>query len=102
MEINDIGVHTGQMQTDIQNLRSMLSQTRRHLQSLSDSMESLNQMWSGEANAAMRLRFQQDYNSLSALCAFIEKLIQAMESSRQDYDQCDNQVASAVASLIIQ
>lgn len=99
MTVSEIGVHTGRINTDIQNLKNGLNRTRRHIRDLRERMDALNRMWDGEANAAMRLRFQADQESLISLCDFLDALIRQLEAARQEYDTCENDVSSAISAL---
>lgn len=99
--ISLVEVSTAQMESDVQRLRAMLERTRSHIARLRDKMEAMNRMWEGPANRAIRQRFQADYERMLELCASIEELIRALESIRQAYDACENQVRGAVDALRI-
>lgn len=101
MGMTEIGVHTGRMGSDVQSLRSSLKKTRNDVEQLRRQMEQLNTMWTGEANNAMRQRFQLDYESMTSLCNFLEALINDLESAQQSYDRCEDNVSSAVRALSI-
>ena len=85
--VNLVEVSTAQLNSDIRRLRT--------------KMDAMNGMWEGPANAAMRQRFQADYQQMQALCASIEELIQVLEAIRRSYDRCEDEVRSAVDALRI-
>ncbi|MCI9332982.1 MAG: hypothetical protein HFG05_12585 [Oscillibacter sp.] len=97
--ISRIEINTVQLNNDIKHLRTTLSQTRTHMESLRAKMDDMNNMWEGPTNLAMRQRFQGDHERMLALCASLEGLIQTLESIRQSYDTCESNVRSAVDAL---
>ena len=99
--ISLIEVDTARMDSDIKRLRGTLARTRTHIEALRAGMADLNGMWEGPANLAMRRRFQADHERMLALCASLEELIQILESIRQAYDTCEDNVRSAVDALRI-
>lgn len=99
--ISLIEVDTTQLRNDIQQLRAELRQTRGHIESLRSKMAAMNAMWDGPTNQVMRQRFQNDHEQMLALCTSIEGLIQILESIRQAYDTCEDQVRGVVDALRI-
>jgi len=101
MGMREIGVHTGRMSSDVQSLRGALQRARKDAARLQSRMDHLNTMWSGQANAAMRQRFREDYERITALCDFLESLITALEHTRQSYDRCEDSVSDTVQALSV-
>lgn len=99
--VSQIQVNTAQMDSDIRRLRGTLAQTRAHIETLRAKMAAMNNMWEGPSNLAMRQRFQADHDQMLALCGSLEELIQILESIRQAYDACENNVRSMVDALRI-
>ena len=56
--ISLIEINTVQLGNDIKRLRTVLGQTRGHIEQLRSRMSDMNNMWEGPANLAMRQRFQ--------------------------------------------
>lgn len=101
MAISEIGVHTGRMNQDIKALWQGLAQARSHIQQLSHKMDTLNRMWEGATNEAMRQRFQRDYENMQELCNFLQQLIQELETACAAYDACENNVSGIIGALSI-
>lgn len=99
MAARKIEIDTKTLSGDIQRLRETLRQTRSHIRALTERMDSLNAMWSGTANQAMRKRFQEDRAALTELCDFLEKLINTLESAWQSYERCEGNVSDVVSSV---
>jgi len=99
--ISLIEVDTAQLGRDIQQLQSTLRQTREHIETLRARMDEMNEMWEGPANRTMRQRFQRDHAQMLALCGSVESLLQTLESIRQAYDTCENNVRGVVDALRI-
>ncbi len=99
--IVEIANNTGILNGDIQTLRGHLRNARTHVKELHEQMEHMNNMWSGPANSVMRQRFQADYESVTGLCDFLERLINNLETARRAYESCENNVGGVVASIHI-
>lgn len=97
--ISLIEVNTELLSNDIKRLRTVLVQTRNHIKQLRDKMVAMNSMWEGPTNMAMRQRFQEDHERMLALCSSLEELLRVLESIRQAYDACEDQVHGAVNAL---
>lgn len=97
----EIANNTNTMGSDIQTLRSHLTQLRANLRELQYTMNAMNNMWKGPANQGMRQRFQNDYTTVTELCNFLDELIENLESARQAYENCEANVADTVASIQI-
>jgi len=97
--ISVIEINTAQLSSDIKRLRETLARTRNHIGQLRTKMDAMNSMWEGPTNLVMRQRFQEDHERMLALCSSIEELLQTLESIRQAYDTCENQVRGVVDAL---
>lgn len=97
--ISLVEVDTIQLGHDIQSLRTTLGKTKGHIETLRAKMAEMNNMWEGPANLTMRQRFQEDYEQMLALCTMLDGLIQTLETIRQSYDTCENNVRGVVDAL---
>lgn len=97
--ISVIEINTVQLSSDIKRLQNTLSRTRNHIEQLRAKMAAMNSMWEGPTNLALRQRFQEDHERMLALCSSLEDLIRTLESIRQAYDTCENNVRSTVDAL---
>ncbi len=97
--ISVIEINTAQLSSDIKRLRGTLARTRSHIEQLRVKMAAMNSMWEGPTNQAMRQRFRADHERMLALCASLEELLQMLESIRQTYDTCEDQVRGVVDAL---
>lgn len=100
-QIARIEMDTQRLQRDIGLLREGRERARSHINELRNKMDAMNNMWEGPANAAMRQRFQKDYDYMMALCSTVQEMINTLESIRQAYDTCENNVHSLVSALRI-
>jgi len=96
-----IETDTDQMGKDVQNLRQRLDQARSHLLQLKDYMERMDRMWSGQANQAMRQRFQDDYQAITELCDLFQRMIENDDQAQKNYRACANEVDDIVTRLSI-
>ncbi len=96
-----IEINTVQLSGDIRRLRAELDNTRSHLKQLREKMLSMNSMWEGPANQVIQERFQEDHDQMLVLCSSLEGLIRTLESIRDAYDTCENNVRGAVDALRI-
>lgn len=97
----EVGVHTGQMDSDVKSLENQIGKLRADAQRLQSEMENMNRMWEGAANDVMRLRFQADYEDIQALFRLLEGMKQDLETMKKEYESCDNLVGDVVRNLSV-
>ena len=101
MVISKIEVNTVRLNSDTRSLREVLRNANRHIRDIKSKMDAMNGMWEGDAKDIMCQRFRIDYENMTAFCAFIDELLTSLETIRQSYDTCENDVTSAVSTLSI-
>lgn len=98
---SEISNNTDILGSDIRNLREQLNRARSHVQQLNDQMEELNHMWKGPAHDAVQKQFVKDFQTISELCASLERMADNLESTRRAYERCESNVSSAVFAIHI-
>ena len=56
-------------------------------------------MWDGPANEAFQAQFNADHARMEELHSELRRLISCMEYARAQYDQCEDEVYQAIASI---
>ncbi|WP_432627721.1 WXG100 family type VII secretion target [Brotaphodocola sp.] len=92
INLEALGRDIGQMQTELQLLRSHIGLTY-------DSIKELNTMWNGPANEAFNQTFESDYQSMNEMCKMIKSLIEYMENARDQYRHCEDLVSQEIESI---
>ena len=101
MEVTDIRVNTGNLQKDIGKLREALNGLIRTKDTMVGEVQELNTMWKGPANLAFNQQFMLDQEEFENLSGILEKMLQAMENAREQYDICDSKVNDLVNTIRI-
>ncbi len=92
-------VDVQRLNTDIERAKGSLNYIKSNLKIMFGEIKELDSMWDGKANNAFNIQFNNDYEMMQSVCKNLESLISALETSRQDYIKCENQVASAIRSM---
>lgn len=98
-EINKLEIETRKLQSDIDSLKEHLAGMRKTGDQMMSGIQALSAMWEGEAKDAFTVQFQADYQTLNNMADVIEELIQDLEQARQEYDSCEERVASIIQSI---
>ena len=101
MAINEITIDTATLAGDISDLEDALNNARKQLEDMFTQVAELDSMWDGPANEAFKKQFGVDYENSKSLCDTVQSLISCMEFAREQYNLCDNEVNSIVASIKI-
>lgn len=101
MAVTDISVNTANLRNDIGKLRGALNSLVHTKDMMVGRIQELNSMWKGPANHAFNQQFMLDQQEFENLCEILEKMIQAMEDARAQYDICDSKVNDLVNTIRI-
>lgn len=101
MAVKEIAVDTSTLFGDIQELRAALSAVRSQLSDMFGQITELDAMWDGPANAEFNRQFRIDHENAENMCKMVESLIECMEYAKDQYNSCENEVNSNVASIQI-
>lgn len=94
-------VNIQKLNSDIDRARGCLKYLNDNLKSMFGEIKELDSMWDGKANEAFNVQFNSDYEMMLDVCKNLQKLIESLEYSKQEYIKCENQVASAIGSMKI-
>lgn len=86
---------------DIDSLRSLSANLENALNSLTESMQSLNQTWEGTAKNVYLGQYQIYELQMQQLCKTINEFIKTLVYAKEQYQICDNNVKSAVSQIQI-
>lgn len=101
MAVKEIAVDTSVLSGDIQELRTALGAVRSQLNDMFGQITELDAMWDGPANAEFTRQFGIDHENAENMCKTVESLIECMEYARDQYNSCEDEVNSKVASIQI-
>lgn len=98
-EITLLEMETRRLQEDIDSLKSQLDGMRRTGEGMMTGVNAMNSMWEGRAKEAFIAQFQSDYQLLSDMMDIIKEMINNLEYAKQQYDMCENSVASVISAI---
>ena len=99
MAIKEIEIETNTLATDIGELTNELEVARKYIQTMATDMTELDTMWDGPANQVFMMQFQNDVQYAEEICGMLQKLIECMEYAKKQYDSCESEVSSLIASI---
>lgn len=99
MASKEIEVNTDMLASDTNQLTQQLQTARQFIKTMSEDMVQLDSMWDGPANEAFMAQFNNDAQYAEELCKMVEKLIECMENAKKQYDTCEAEVSSLIASI---
>lgn len=97
--ISKIEMETMDLQRDIDNLYVHLNRMRQTGEKMRTEVIALNAMWEGEAKTAFTAQFEADYEKLQFMVKIIETFIKDLEFARDNYNSCENNVATIINSI---
>ena len=98
---NEITINTWTLSGDIETLQQQLNVIRTDMDKMYDAVRVLDSMWDGPANEAFNVQFNSDRNDMLELCNVVQKIIDCMEYAKKEYNSCEADVGSIVASIAI-
>ena len=98
---NEITVNTWTLSSDIETLQQQLNVIKTDMDKMYDAVRVLDSMWDGPANQAFNVQFNSDRNDMLELCNTVQKIIDCMEYAKKEYNSCEADVGSIVASIAI-
>lgn len=101
MSVSYLKINTAALQSDANELNSLLQQVRSNLDNMYTSVNTLDGMWDGKANNAFNAQFADDHTRFSEICTAIEKLISDMQEAANKYNNCENEIYSTISSINI-
>lgn len=97
--IANLEIETQRLQNDIDSLKGHLRAMRQTGDKMMASINALSAMWEGPAKNAFTAQFQSDYETLKSMEEVIDALIGNLEYAKEQYDKCENNVASIINAI---
>lgn len=98
----EIAADTELLARDIEEMRSILDNTRAQLKKISDEMEAFSTKWQGIAKISFMIRFRNDCNNTEKLFDAAEKFIDAMQYAKEQYASCAFEVSELIHTIHIE
>ena len=98
---NEITINTWTLSGDIETLQQQLNVIKADMNKMYDAVRVLDSMWDGPANQAFNVQFNKDRDDMAELCNMVQKIIDCMEYAKKEYNSCEADVGSIVASIAI-
>ena len=97
--INEIEINTWKLSSDINALRSRLTQMRQHISRLEGTMQALDATWEGPAKREEMDQFDADRDNLLEICKMLDSLLANLEKIQRLYVSCDTEVGNVISRL---
>lgn len=101
MTIRQIEIDTAALDRDASAMQAKLDRVGREVEGMFESVRELDRMWDGPANEAFVQTFQQDYETMKALCRGLRTLAGCMAGASRTYFNKENEVGGVVATIRI-
>lgn len=99
MALERIEIETEALASDIRTVTENTEQVQKQIQHMFEQIQELDQKWDGPANEAFQAQFNADHARMEELHSELRRLISCMEYARAQYDQCEDEVYQAIASI---
>lgn len=99
MAVREIAVELPQLNNGINSIQTKLVEVRHIMKELFASMEQLDAMWDGPANAALMAQFKNDNNNMESVCKSIDHMIESYRNAHKEYVKCESSVQGIINSL---
>ena len=96
-----IATNTDIMSNDINELESTLHRISDELDRMFEQIMDLDRMWEGPANETFVAAFSEDMQYCTELKETVRSIIESMRNAKDEYNRCETEVGSAVASIRI-
>ena len=97
----EIEINTEMLASDIEQLQENLKSIEDNLNEMYEAVHHLDNMWDGPANQAFNTQFNHDRSDMTELCNTIQKIINCMDYAKKEYNSCEADVSSIIASISI-
>ena len=94
-------VDTGQVSRTVSELSELLLKIENGRESMYNALEALDVMWAGQAHDAFKVQYVEDDKMMGALLGSIREAINNIDSARQEYVTCEDEVKQMVSSIRI-
>ncbi|MCI9102649.1 MAG: WXG100 family type VII secretion target [Lachnospiraceae bacterium] len=101
MAVNEIEMNTSTLAGDIESLEGLVNSLRSQMKKMFQSVEELDAMWDGPANAAFNQQFKADYKTCEEMCKTLTELIGSLRHAGEEYDKCEQNIDSMIRSIPI-
>ena len=96
---NKIKINTTRLNTDANEIASRITSLKKEMEAMKQSVNQLNNMWTGEAKNAFVNAFNDDMNALTTLINNINSIHTFESNAKTKYENCEKQVQELVNSM---
>lgn len=94
-----IEVNTSTLKNDVSAIFSEITGLKNDVQRLRTTLDQLSAMWDGNAKNAFMTAAKDDIQRLEELINAVKKFTDKTDTSRSEYEKCENSVAGIIASI---
>lgn len=101
MSFSEIEMNTSTLQSDIGTLEELIAKMQEQKRKLTNTVEELNSMWTGQANAAFNTQFKTDMVNFDNMLQILREMLESLENARREYDGCEQRIESIINSIAV-
>ncbi len=94
-----IEVNTSTLRNDVSRINTEISGLKKDVRQLRTTAQQLSAMWEGVAKTAFVAAVNDDIGRLEELINAIDKFTGKTDTTRSEYEKCENAVSSIIASI---
>lgn len=94
-----IEVNTSTLKSDVSTINGEISSLKNDVKSLRSTASQLSSMWDGSAKNAFIAAVNDDIRRLEELINAIGKFTDKTDTSRAEYEKCENAVAGIISAI---
>ncbi len=92
-------VDTGQVARTVSQLSSLIIRIDQDKKQMFENVETLDNMWAGEAHDTFKIQYLQDDTLMASLIDILEAVVDDIDQARQEYDKCEGEVRQLAESI---
>lgn len=96
-----IKVNTGSLDQTRKEIENRLAQVRKSIEQISQDMNMLNSMWTGEAHTVFVKEISEDIQQLQSACDGVQEIIRYESNAVTEYNRCEQQVGEIISQIRI-
>ena len=94
-----IKINTTRLNTDATEIAARIASLKKEMAAMKDSVNQMNNMWTGQAKNAFVKAFNDDMNALNTMIGNIESIHRFETNAKTKYENCERQVEQLVNSI---
>lgn len=101
MAVNYIKINTSRLNSDLQQIESLIQSMNRELTNMENCLQNMNTMWEGKSKEAFEIACKHDLNNVKEVMKVLQDILKYEENAKNKYEDCERKVMELVDSIQI-